>query len=137
MGVNMKNINTTLLELIIGILISTIFTGIIGIIITNNNMSFVLGLILGAFTAILLVIHMYQSLEKSLLLDEESAQKFSKKMAVLRMVVMGLAVVVALTFPKIFNIIAVLIGIMGLKISAYLQPITNKYISTKLKNKGR
>lgn len=133
----MKNINTTLLELIIGIFICTVFSGVIGVIIANNNKSFILGLILGAFVAILLVIHMYKSLEKSLSLDEESAQKYSKKMAVLRMVVMGLVVIIALTFPQIFNIIAVLIGIMGLKVSAYMQPITNKYISTKFMNKGR
>lgn len=127
----MRKMNSTLKKLIIGIIIFMVLFGIIGILIVDNKVSYILGLILGTVLAILLSISMYITIDKALDLDPESAVKYSRKMSILRMVVMGMVVLIALKFPHVFNAIAVLLGILTLKLSAFVQPITNKYISTK------
>lgn len=128
----MKNMNETLRDLLIGIGISSLTIGIIGVLIANNKLSYVLGILLGTVIAIVLAFHLSATISKSLQMDEEGATKYTKKMAILRLIIMGCAVVIALTFPNIFNLIGTLLGILGLKFSAYLQPLTNKFITKKI-----
>lgn len=124
----MKNMNQTLKCLLIGIIISMVVVSIIGLLITDNKLSFVLGEVLGSVIAIMLAFHMNATVYRAVEMGEEGAQKYTKRMAFLRFVIMGCAVVVALTFPKVFNIFGTLLGIMGLKVSAYLQPLTNRFL---------
>ena len=124
----MKNMNETLKDLIIGIVLSMIVVCIIGALVSNNKVAFILGDILGSIIAILLSIHLNATIARALDMNEEGAAKYTKKMSILRLIIMGCAVVVALTLPEVFN----LIGILGLKISAYLQPLTNRFITKKI-----
>ena len=128
----MKNMNETLKDLIIGIVLSILIVCIIGAIVSNNRLSFILGDILGSIIAILLAIHLNATISRALAMNEEGAAKYTKKMSFLRLIIMGCAVVVALTLPEVFNLIGTLLGILGLKISAYLQPLTNRYITKKI-----
>lgn len=122
----------TLKELLYGIFICMIIFGILGAIIVNNKISFILGLLFGTLVACILVSHMYKTLNIALDFDEHSATKYIKKKAIIRVIVMGIAVGIALMFPNIFMPIGVIIGILELKVSAYLQPFTNKYITKKI-----
>ncbi|WP_310604411.1 ATP synthase subunit I [Anaerosporobacter sp.] len=128
----MKNMNETLKDLIIGIVVSAVVTCIVGTLIANNKVSFLLGELLGTVIAIMIVIHLNATISKSLDMDEGGATSYTKKMAILRIFIMGCAVVVALTFPNVFSLIGTLLGILGLKFSAYLQPLTNKFITKKI-----
>lgn len=128
----MKNMNETLKDLIIGIVLSMIVVCIIGALVSNNKVAFILGDILGSIIAILLSIHLNATIARALDMNEEGAAKYTKKMSILRLIIMGCAVVVALTLPEVFNLIGTLLGILGLKISAYLQPLTNRYITKKI-----
>jgi hypothetical protein len=128
----MKNMNETLRDLQIGIILTMLVVCIIGALVTDNKLAFVLGNILGSFIAILITIHLNATISRAIEMNEEGATKYTKKMAILRIIIMGCAVVVALTFPEVFNVIGTLLGILGLKISAYLQPLTNKYITKKI-----
>lgn len=128
----MKKMNETLVDLIIGIVFCTVVISIIGLLITNNKLSFILGELLGSGIAIMLSFHLNASISRALDMNEEGAAKYTKKMAVLRLIIMGCAVVVALTFPEVFSVIGTLLGILGLKISAYLQPLTNRFITKKI-----
>ena len=128
----MKKMNETLRELLIGIVFCMIVVCIIGALVTDNKLSFILGEILGSVIAILLAIHLNATISRALEMNEEGATRYTKKMAILRIIIMGCAVVVALTLPEVFNLIGTLFGILGLKISAYLQPLTNKFITKKL-----
>lgn len=128
----MKKMNETLKDLIIGIVFCMVVVCIIGALVTDNKLSFIFGELLGSIIAIMLAIHLNASIGRALDMDEEGAAKYTKKMAILRLIIMGCAVVVALTFPEVFNLIGTLLGILGLKISAYLQPLTNKFITKKI-----
>lgn len=128
----MKNMNETLKDLIIGIVLSMLIVCIIGALVSNNKLSFILGNILGSIIAILLAFHMNATISRALGMNEEGAAKYTKKMSILRLIIMGCAVVVALTLPEVFNLIGTLLGVLGLKISAYLQPLTNRYITKKI-----
>ncbi|WP_455718242.1 ATP synthase subunit I [Anaerosporobacter sp.] len=128
----MKKMNETVKDLIIGIVICMVVICIIGTLVTDNKLSFILGEVLGSVIAIFLAIHLNASIGRALDMNEEGAAKYTKKMAILRLIIMGCAVVVALTFPEVFNLLGTLFGILGLKISAYLQPLTNKFITKKI-----
>jgi len=127
----------TLIDLWIGIFLYFLVFEIIGLIFVPNRISYTLGLLVGCVTAGFLAWHMYDSLDTALDMGEEDAVKHSKKSSALRLLVM---LVVALAGMKlsILSFPAVIIGILGLKISAFFQPYTNSHITKIiLKKKGR
>jgi len=127
----------TLIDLWIGIFLYFIVFEIIGLIFVPNRISYTLGLLAGCVTAGFLAWHIYDSLDTALDLGEGDAVKHSKKSSAIRLLVM---LVVALAGMKlsILSFPAVIIGILGLKISAFFQPYTNSHITKIiLKKKGR
>lgn len=129
-------INPTVIDLVIGILIYGIFLEIIGMIFVENRVSYTLGLLLGLFAAVLLVIHMYTTLDRALDMDSKSASSYIQKRSFLRALVMLATVALGMIFQQI-SFFAIVIGILGLKISAFLQPFTNLYITTKILKERR
>lgn len=130
-----EKLSATCKQLIVGIIIICIVFMIAGGLVTylveGNVLSFGLGILLGGIIATILAIHMDHSVANALLRDSDGATKFMRKMSVLRLLIMAATLVLALTFPSVFNIIGVLLGILALKFSAYLQPLTSKYIKIK------
>jgi hypothetical protein len=127
----------TLIDLWIGIFLYFILLEIIGFIFVPNRITYTLGLLTGCVTAGFLAWHMYDSLDTALDMGEADAVKHSKKSSALRLLVM---LVVALAGMKLslLSFPGIIIGILGLKISAFFQPYTNLYITKKiLKKKGR
>ena len=123
-------------DMVAGIAASAMIIGIIGsLIIQSSRIPFCLGVLLGAGTAGLMLWHMYVTIDRALDMDADSAVKYTKKSATLRILMAGAAFVIGAFLPKIFHLIGVLLGTLCLKFSAYLQPLTHK----ALKNfrKGR
>lgn len=136
-GVKMKEINETLQELIIGILITASLLLVGTFLFIGVHKELIIGIIFGSSVAVGLAIHMYKTIHKTIELGPDDAIKYTRKVAITRMLVMIIAIVVAMTFTKLFNVIGVLLGMMGLKVSAYIQPMTKKYITNKIRKKGR
>lgn len=91
----------------------------------------VLGFFVGIIGAVALTVHMYHSVVESISMDEVSALKNTRKMYIYR--VLGiLAALLLIYFTNLFDAIAFVIGLMSLKVAAYLQPITHKFIVTKI-----
>lgn len=132
-----EKISETCKQLIVGIIIICIILGIGGSIIAHlvagSVLSFALGVFLGAIIAILLAWHMDYSIANAMERDSEGATKYMRGKSVIRFLIMAAVLLLALTFPRVFNIIGVLLGILALKFSAYLQPLTSKYINNKTK----
>ncbi|MDO4325489.1 MAG: ATP synthase subunit I [bacterium] len=85
-----------------------------------------LGLILGGILAILAFVHMAAVSDQTLdLKAEEPARKKATIHAMLRMVVLIAVLIVTMRVPY-FNTVAVVVGILGLKAGAYLQPMIHK-----------
>ncbi len=95
-----------------------------------------LGFLLGVLTSVGMLLHMTISLEQAMYMGEKGALNHVRKTTGMRFsVVIIIFVVVGIT--NICNILAALIGVMALKVSAYLQPFTHKVLAKKFTGKGR
>lgn len=85
-----------------------------------------LGLIAGGILAILAFVHMAVISDRTLDLGaEEPARKKATVNAMLRMVVMIAFLIFTMRTPYL-NTVAAVVGMLGLKVGAYLQPIIHK-----------
>ncbi len=82
-----------------------------------------------------MAVHMNYSIEQSLEMQEEDAQGYMRKMVVLRMGVMILAMA-AICFLHLGSVAALFLGVLSLKFGAYLQPVLHR-LNQKLCKKGR
>lgn len=89
-----------------------------------------LGLWIGAFVGIGMVIHMKRTAEDTLDIGVYGGKEYAKKKALIRMVTVVLTFGVAFYF-QIGDVLTAFIGVMGLKVSAYLQPFINRYTDSK------
>lgn len=133
----MEEAKETLRELKTGIVLFAILAEVGGIWFMKNKPAYGLGVFFGAAVAFGLSIHMFRTLEIGLDLDEKSATSYIRRKTVLRIVIMGVAVALACLFPAFLDVIGVLLGLLGLKVSAYLQPVIHKYVVPKIIHKGR
>ena len=121
--------NETLFDLIFGCIVYSIVFEAIGLLVVENKGSYSLGLLLGTAVAIGLSVSMYKSLNNCLVMTEHQARRN-------RAVVILLAAWIGMR-SGYFSFPGIIIGILGLKISAYFHAYTNVYITKKLYKKGR
>lgn len=131
----MMETKQTLYELLAGVILCFILF-LLGNIFTENRIAYTLGLLLGCIIAAVMSGHMYHALEQAMLYDSETAAKKVQKGTFLRFLLMVAALVAALLLPKWISIIGVALGVLSLKFSAYLQPLTHKVLQNFI-NKGR
>ena len=128
--------NETLFDLIFGCIVYSIVFEAIGLLVVENKGSFSLGLLLGTAVAIGLSVSMYKSLNNCLVMTEHQARRNMVFSTLLRAVVILLAAWIGMR-SGYFSFPGIIIGILGLKISAYFHAYTNVYITKKLYKKGR
>lgn len=126
----------TLYEICGGIIALAIIEMIIGLFIVDRISSFLLGAVIGTVVAILLVQHMYRTIDKALDYSEDDAMKVTRNGAILRMIVLFTITVIVVCIHNYVNVYMAFISVMNLKFAAYLQPFTNKIISRRYE-KGR
>lgn len=124
----LKKIDITLLELITGIVLFGIVCQFGGMWFVHSISRYTIGLWIGIVLAIADAWHMWWSLNRNLTLNidnESGARAFSTKSSVVRYAVILIAfLIICLTdfaYP-----LAAFLGLMGLKIGAYLQPLIKK-----------
>ena len=125
----------TLWDLIVGTLFCVLLF-MLGNLLVDNSLAYTLGLILGGAVSVGMSFHMYSFLQKAVLYDSENAQKKVQMGSLIRMVFMLIGLVLAVILPQYISFIGVALGILSLKFSAYLQPLTHKVLK-KIRNKGR
>ena len=128
--------NETLFDLIFGCIVYSIVFEAIGLLVVENKGSYSLGLLLGTAVAIGLSVSMYKSLNNCLVMTEHKARRNMVFSTLLRAVVILLAAWIGMR-SGYFSFPGIIIGILGLKISAYFHAYTNVYITKKLYKKGR
>ena len=128
--------NETLFDLIFGCIVYSIAFEAIGLLVVENKGSYSLGLLLGTAVAIGLSVSMYKSLNNCLVMTEHQARRNMVFSTLLRAVVILLAAWIGMR-SGYFSFPGIIIGILGLKISAYFHAYTNVYITKKLYKKGR
>ena len=128
--------NETLFDLIFGCIVYSIVFEVIGLLVVENKGSYSLGLLLGTAVAIGLSVSMYKSLNNCLVMTEHQARRNMVFSTLLRAVVILLAAWIGMR-SGYFSFPGIIIGILGLKISAYFHAYTNVYITKKFYKKGR
>lgn len=128
----MKEEKQTFLEMLVGIVGNTLVIGIIGSMIAPNKSAFALGAFLGGVTSVFILMLLYRSLERALSMESKEAEKYAVRAAIIRLVLMCIPLVLSILFPNMFNVLGVFFGLMGLKVSAFLQPVMHKMLAPKL-----
>lgn len=122
-----QKINETLAELIIGIFASGM---VVQVLMAVGNKGFTVmsaGLWLGLVGASLVAVHMYRTIDRSLDMLPEDAEKYTKRSYSIRALTI-LAVSGITAYFKIECALGLLCGIFCLKFGAFLQPLTHKLL---------
>jgi hypothetical protein len=130
MGISMiksrlKKINTALPGLLLGIVAFGIICQIIGLFLVKDKADYSIGLWIGVLTAIFMAFHMAISLNNSIELGERRAQAAVTRNNIIRYLVVVIIMAI-LMLTNIGNPLAAFLGVMGLKVSAYAQPLLSR-----------
>lgn len=126
----LKKINTALPGMMCGIVIFGLLAEIIGVWFTSDKWNYTISLWLGILFAELMAYHMAWTLNIAVDIGRGNAEKMMKKQNLLRYAVLLIAFGIILITGWI-NPLFTFLGVMGLKVGAYIQPFTDKLI-TKL-----
>lgn len=131
----LRRINQALPELVLGILIYGAAAQLAGMWFAQDKVLYTTGLWIGAAVAVGMAVNMAVVILDTVdaMAEGRSARRASLY-SVLRYLLVVLAFVVVWRF-RLGNVIAMFAGVMGLKASAYLQPVTHKFI-VAIRDKG-
>lgn len=128
----LKKLNEVLPELLLGIFLYGIFVQLIGIWVVEDKIQYTIGLWIGIILAMGMAIHIALVIRDAV--DYSGSQGKLVTMSLLRYLVVVL-VFAGMIYFHIGNPIVGFIGVMGLKIGAYMQPFLHKAI-IKLQEKS-
>lgn len=126
----------TLRDLYFGIGLFSILIAVIGACLVETKLAFALGAVYGGGVAALVATHLYDSIQKALYMSEDGAEKYMKRMAVIRMWIMLVAIAFSMCVSQYLYWPGTVLGVLTLKLSAYLQPVVHRRITSKLYKKG-
>lgn len=118
-------IDRALKQLISGILICGGLFQIIFVWFMESRLFFSIGLWLGIGISLFMAWHIHYSLDNALDMPEEDASKYMYRMYAIRMAVV-LGVFFLTAYFKVASMAGVLLGMLSLKLGAYLQPFLQK-----------
>lgn len=127
-----KKMDPTLFELCLGILAYGVIFEVV-LLLFSREFTYSLGLMIGVALALAGAVHMWWSLNRGLDLPEKEAVKSLSIHNIIRYLVLA-AVLALLIGTKIANPIFAFAGYMGMKVSAYLNPLIHKFCVRKGKD---
>ena len=127
-------LDETFLDLVIGIILCGVVSGILGMIITRGNLWYLLGTFIGAAAAIGMMIHMVVSIQKAVEMDAHQASRYMVKCTIVRYFIMLLILIpgIKLSFVCFLGIV---FGMIGSKFSAFLQRFIHQHITRRILEK--
>lgn len=125
-------INETLLELLIGILLFGMLCQLSIVWFVTDRTGYSVGLWIGVVLAGLSAVHMYRSLDRALDFEASAARVIQKNSIIRYVVIVTVLAIIMIT--EAANPLAAFLGLMGLKVAAYIQPFTHKFLRSKNKN---
>lgn len=124
-----KKINETLFELIVGIILFSLLCQVSLVWVVDRKVWYSLGLWIGAAMAVFGAVHMYLGLDMALDCGPEAGKILQKK-SIQRYAAFVVCLGV-LMVTEAANPLSAFLGLMGLKVAAYIQPFTHKWIHRK------
>ncbi len=124
----LKRINKILPELILEIAVYGLIAQLVGMWLVKDKLYYTIGLWIGIAIAAGMAIHMAVVILDTVdMAAQKQARVRTTLFSVLRYIVVVLLFVVVLVFD-LGNVLAMFVGVMGLKAAAYLQPFTHKLL---------
>lgn len=117
----MNQVKETLTGFLIGIGIYTLLIEVVGLFFSEDILSYTFGLLFGAGIAIFLIFHMAKTLDKALDLSQAEASKYVKRQSFIRLFIMLVVMVIGLAAKRL-NFVAIVLGLLGLKMGALCAP---------------
>ncbi len=131
----LKRLNDALPGLVLGILIYGVLVEFIGVWFVSDKLRYTTGLVIGIALACGMAINIAVVLQDAIdIYGESRAQARIIAKSILRYAVVVIVFFVMMKW-NLGNLFAAFIGVLGLKVSAYLQPFAHKLIS-KLQGRG-
>lgn len=127
----MKDIKTTFRGLLLGILLLMIPIIVVGLIIVNNKLAYLLGVFIGTITSIGLLKHMQITVLKAVEKTPKAAEHYAIRSYLIRSFFM-VAVLLLGIIRKEINVVGIFLGLFSIKISAYIFPYVNNLINKEV-----
>ena len=128
----MKRLNQALPGLVLGILIYGAIIELVGIWFVKDKIRYTSGLMFGIGCAVFMAIHIAMIIEESVRIGQGHEKYLSFK-SVMRYLIVCAVMILMMVF-KLGNMFTALIGILGLKVSAYAQPLLIKILGKRVSN---
>jgi len=122
----MKKARQLLKEMFAGLLVWLIPVLIILVIAADNKLAAAAGVLFGGMAAAGLLLHMFHHLDIALGMDVKHAQKHMQLSSLKRFFFMAFVLAVSMAGYKFIHPAGTVLGLFGMKISAYLQPVVHK-----------
>ncbi len=130
-----SRINSGVKDLWLGTALLFIIYEAVGLAVAEHKLDYTLGLIVGSITTVYLVYHMYESIDAGLSMDAEAAAGYMRNRSIVRWLI-RVAVAVASVYIPHVSVVGVMLGMIGLKFSAYLQPVIHR-LTMRSENRGQ
>ncbi|MBU5459627.1 ATP synthase subunit I [Anaerostipes sp. MSJ-23] len=127
----LRQLDETFLDLVVGIVFFGVVSAILGMIITRGDFLYLTGAVAGMVVAIGLVVHMTVSVKRAVHMDTHEATKYMVKCSIIRYVVMLLVLVIGIN-GSLTCFLAIVIGFLSSKFSAFLQSPIHRYITKRI-----
>lgn len=125
----LKRLNDVLPELVLEILAWGLLVQLVGVWFVADKLRYTTGLWIGIAAAIGMAIHMAVVIHDTVdMMAEKRARVRATVFSLLRYIVLAALFAVVLYF-HLGSIIPMFLGVMGLKVAAYLQPFMHKFIT--------
>ena len=128
----LRQIDETFLDLVIGIILCGVVSGILGMIITKGDFWYLFGTLLGVLAAVGMITHMMISIKRAVEMDAHQASRYMVKCSIIRYFIMLLILIpgIKLSFTCFFGI---LIGLISSKIlAAFFKKFIHQHITRKI-----
>lgn len=123
-----KGLNDSLWDLMVGIFVFSIICECSGIWFVQGKAAYSFGIIIGFLLAEVSVWQMANSIDKAMYMGEHGATKIVRSHSIIRYG-MTLLIFVVILITNIANPFAAFASLMGIKVAAYLQPLTHKLLN--------
>ena len=121
----LKEMNSALPGLLLGIVVFGVLCQGVGFFLVSDKADFSIGLWIGILTAIFMAFDLEFSLNTMVERDEKGAQASAIRQNMIRYFVV-IIIFGILMITRLGNPLAAFVGVMGLKVSAYAQPMFSK-----------
>lgn len=127
----MREVKQVISEMFCGLAVWLAVVLVVLLVVAQNKLAAVLGVLAGGLAAVILIGHMYRHLDIALDMDSGQAQRHTQFAAMQRLAIMAVVLVISMTQYQYIHPVGTVLGIFGVKISALMQPLMHKLLQKK------